>query len=299
VRSGFAAIVGRPNVGKSTLVNRFVGEKVSITAASPNTTRRTLRGVVHRPDAQLVVVDTPGLHRPRTALGERLNGAARDALADADVVVTLLDATGTIGPGDRLVLAGMLEACGDDGPSPFVAVNKVDLSRHATVAGRLLEAQRAVEEGAASLGGDGVASRVEYYALSASTGEGTDALLDALVASLPEGPAWFPDDAVSDQDDMEWIAELVREALLGEVREELPHSIHCSVASHEWPVITVRILVERESQKGIVIGHQGAVLKRVGTAVRAQLPEGCYLELRVAVEPRWQTRDDVLDRWGY
>jgi GTPase len=299
VRSGFAAIVGRPNVGKSTLVNRFVGEKVSITAASPNTTRRTLRGVVHRPDVQLVLVDTPGLHRPRSALGQRLNVAARDALADADVVVALLDASGSIGPGDRLVLLGMLEACGKDGPAPFVAVNKVDLTRHATVAGRLLEAQHAVEEGAASLGGDALAARVEYYALSAATGEGTDVLLDALVASLPDGPAWFPPDAVSDQDDIERIAELVREALLGEVREELPHSIHCTVDSYEWPVITVKILVERESQKGIVIGHQGSVLKRVGTAVRAQLPEGCYLELRVAVEPRWQTRDDVLDRWGY
>jgi GTP-binding protein Era len=299
VRSGFVAIVGRPNVGKSTLVNRFVGEKVSITAASPNTTRRTLRGVVHRPDAQLIVVDTPGLHRPKTSLGERLNGAAREALADADAVVALLDASGPIGPGDRMVLAGMLGACDADGPTPFVAVNKLDKVRRATVAGRLVEAERAVEEAASALERDGVAGRVEYYAVSATSGEGTDALLDALVASLPDGPAWFPDDAVSDQDEVERIAELVREALLKEVREELPHSIHCSVASYEWPVITVRILVERESQKGIVIGHGGAVLKRVGTAVRAQLPEGCYLELRVAVEPRWQSREDVLDRWGY
>jgi GTP-binding protein Era len=299
VRSGFVAIVGRPNVGKSTLVNRFVGEKVSITAASPNTTRRTLRGVVHRPDAQLVVVDTPGLHRPRTALGERLNGAARTALADADVVVALLDATGPIGPGDRLVLSGVLEACGHDGPAPFVVVNKVDRARHATVAARLVDAQAAVEHAAIELGDEHVAGRVEYYAVSASTGAGTDELLDALVATLEDGPAWFPGDAVSDQDDVERIAELVREALLAEVREELPHSIHCTVTSFEWPVITVQILVERESQKGIVIGHQGAVLKRVGTAVRTQLPEGCYLELRVAVEPHWQSRPDVLDRWGY
>jgi GTP-binding protein Era len=276
-----------------------VGEKVSIIAATPNTTRRTLRGVVHRPDAQLVVVDTPGLHRPRTALGERLNAAAREALSDADVVVALLDATGPIGPGDRLVLAGVLEACGHDGPVPFVAVNKVDRAAHATVAARLMEAQAAVEDAARALDDDEAAARVEYYAVSATTGAGTDELLDALVASLADGPAWFPDDAVSDQDELERIAELVREALLAEVREELPHSIHCSVTSYEWPVITVRILVERESQKGIVIGHGGAVLKRVGTAVRAQLPEGCFLELRVAVEPRWQSRDEVLDRWGY
>jgi GTPase len=299
VRSGFVAIVGRPNVGKSTLVNRLVGEKVSITAASPNTTRRTLRGVVHRPGVQLVVVDTPGLHRPRTPLGERLNTAARDAFGDADVVVALLDATAMIGPGDRAVLDGLLSACGADGPVPFVVLNKVDRARKSAVVARLVDAQAAVEAVARASGDERAAARVEYYAVSAVSGEGVDALLDAIVAPLPEGPAWFPGDAVSDQDDNERIAELVREALLAELREELPHSIHCTVESFEWPVVTVRILVERDSQKGIVIGKGGALLKKVGSAVRTQLPEGCYLELRVAVEPRWQSRKDVLDRFGY
>lgn len=299
MRSGFAAIVGRPNVGKSTLVNQLVGEKVTITAASPNTTRRSIRGIVHRPGVQLVLVDTPGLHRPRSPLGHRLNDTAREALRDVDAVIAMLDATSPVGPGDRMVLASALEACGEKGPAPFVCVNKLDRARRATVAERLLAAQSAVLEAAETSGGAAVAGRVEYFAVSAATGEGTAELLAGVVDVLEEGPAWFPDDALSDQSETDRVAELVREQLLIVVREELPHSIHCRVTSWEWPVITVEVLVERESQKGIVIGHGGAVLKGVGTAVRAQLPEGCYLELRVAVEPRWQGRSDVLDRWGY
>ncbi len=149
------------------------------------------------------------------------------------------------------------------------------------------------------MGAHAAAARVEYFAISASTGEGVDALCDAVVATLPEGPKWFPDDEVSDQSEPEHVAELVREQLLARVRDELPHAIHCRVASYEWPVIEVEILVERDSQKGIVIGRDGEVLKDVGIAARAQLPEGCYLELRVVVEPRWQSRSDLLDRWGY
>ncbi len=299
MRSGFVALVGRPNVGKSTLCNRLVGEKVSITAASPNTTRHAVRGVVHRPDGQLVVVDTPGLHRPRSALGTRLNETALGALDDVDAVVCLLDASAPIGPGDRLCLTRSLEACGTDGPAPFVAVNKADRSRRATVAGQLLAAQAAVAEVAPEGRGAAAADRVEYFAVSARTGAGVDALCDAILAGLPDGPAWFPDDAVTDQTESDRVAELVREQLLRRVHDELPHSIHCRVSSYEWPVIEVEVLVERDSQKGIVIGRGGEVLKEVGIAVRAQLPEGCYLSLRVVVEPHWQSRDEVLDRWGY
>jgi GTPase len=297
VRSGFVALVGRPNVGKSTLLNRLVGEKVSITAATPNTTRHAVRGVVRRPEGQLVVVDTPGLHRPKTALGNRLNHTALSAFEDVDAIVAMVEATEAIGPGDRRVLGHTLEACAR-GAAPFVVVNKLDAARRATVAARLLAAKDAVETLAAS-GPDGLAERVEYFAVSAAKGDGVDALCDAVAATLPEGPAWFPDGEVSDQSEVDKIAELVREQLLRHVRDELPHSIHCRVASYEWPVIEVQICVERDSQKPIVIGRNGEVLKQVGIAARAQLPEGCYLELRVVVEPNWQSRDDALDRWGY
>jgi GTP-binding protein Era len=299
MRSGFVALVGRPNVGKSTLCNRLVGEKVSITASSPNTTRHAVRGVVHRPDGQLVVVDTPGLHRPKTALGLRLNATAMSSFDDVDAIVAMVEAAAAIGPGDRRVLGAMLEACGPGGALPFVAVNKLDATSRPKVAGQLLAAQRCVESLAEARGTPELAGRVEYFAISAATGAGVDALCDAIVATLPEGPAWFPDDEVSDQPEEAFVAELVREQLLKRVRDELPHAIHCRVSSWEWPVITVDVLVERESQKPIVIGRHGEVLKEVGIATRAQLPEGCFLELRVVVEPRWQSRGEVLDRWGY
>jgi GTPase len=195
------------------------------------------------------------------------------------------------------VLGHTLDACAH-GAVPFVVVNKLDAARKATVAARLLAAKGAVEELAASRP-DGLAERVEYFAVSAAKGDGVDALCDAVAATLPEGPAWFPDGELSDQSEVDRIAELVREQLLRHVRDELPHAIHCRVASYEWPVIEVQICVERDSQKPIVIGRGGEVLKQVGIATRAQLPEGCYLELRVVVEPNWQSRDDALDRWGY
>jgi GTP-binding protein Era len=185
------------------------------------------------------------------------------------------------------------------GAAPFVVVNKLDAARRATVAARLLSVRDAVEALAAEGGRTELAERVEYFAVSAAKGDGVDALCDAVAATLPEGPAWFPDGQVSDQSEVDRIAELVREQLLRHVRDELPHAIHCRVASYEWPVIEVQICVERESQKPIVIGRGGEVLKQVGIEARAQLPEGCYLELRVVVEPHWQSRDDALDRWGY
>ncbi len=298
-KSGLATIIGRPNVGKSTLVNELVGAKVTITAASPNTTRRAVRGVITEGDVQVVFVDTPGLHRPRTSLGGRLNNAARQAADDVDVILAVIEAGGAIGPGDRTVLATLLDVARRNGPTPVVVVNKVDRASREAVAAQLLAATRAVEEIAADGGREAAAARVEYFAVSAKTGAGVDGLRAFVTSLMPESPFLFPSDEVSDVPEREWVAELVREQLVRKTREELPHSIHCRVTEFEWPHITVEILVERESQKGMVIGRGGQLLKDVGIAARRQLPEGTFLELRVSVEPGWQRRDDALDRFGY
>ncbi len=295
MRSGFATVVGRPNVGKSTLVNAMVGTKVSITSTHPNTTRRRVRGVAHRSDTQVVFVDTPGLHRPRTALGERLNEAVAGSLDDVDVVVAVVDATAPVGPGDRLVLRRSIEALEGTPGGLVVVVNKVDRARPAQVLERLASAAEVVE----GLAAPSAASATEYFGVSAAEGGGVPELLDAVVARLPEGPAYYPTDMVTDTPEAERVAELVREQLLLRAREELPHSIACRVTEWEWPRIRCEILVERDSQKGIVIGHGGEVLKAVGSAVRATLPPGAYLELFVRVERRWQQREDALDRLGY
>ena len=298
-RSGFVAVVGRPNVGKSTLINGILGQKVTITSPRPNTTRRAVRGVLHRPGVQAVFVDTPGLHRPRTALGHRLNKQVGDSLDDVDVVLTVLDATEPVGPGDRLVLSRAAQALrrpGSEGATDelaglLVVVNKVDRADTARVLERLAEASAVVEPA-----GD---RGVEYYPVSATTGQGVQALVDAVLGRLGEGPPYFPDDMVSDQPEAFWVAELVREQLLARVRDELPHAIACRVSEWEWPRVRVEIVVERESQKAIVIGRAGAVLKAVGTAVRAQLPPGAFLELHVRVDPHWQQRSDAIERLGY
>jgi GTP-binding protein Era len=299
-RCGFAAIIGRPNVGKSTLLNRVVGEKVSITASSPNTTRHAIRGIVTEGDSQIVFVDTPGLHRPRTSLGGRLNDTARAAADDVDVVIAMIDASAPIGPGDRMVISTMLEQCRyDNGPLPLVVVNKMDRTNRAAVAAQLLAVHKVTEELAIEAGHRDVIERIEYFPISAKDGAGIETLVDAVRAAMPESPFLFPDDEVSDVPEATYIAELVREQLVRKTREELPHSIHCRVVEYEWPHITVEILVERESQKGMVIGKGGQLLKDVGIAARKQLPEGCFLELRVRVEPGWQKREDILDRLGY
>ncbi len=278
MKSGFATLVGRPNVGKSTLLNAMLGEKVSIVAASPQTTRTEIRGVLTRPEAQVVFVDTPGIHKPRTTMGERLNATAQAATSDVDVVCLVLDATAPIGKGDRFV-AGRVPK------DALCVVNKVDAASPADIAAQLA---RAAEFELA-----------EYFPVSARTGEGVDELVEAIVARLPEGPQYYPEDMVTDQPDQVWVAELVREQLLAHVREELPHSIACRVTEYEWPLIRVEILVERDSQKGIVIGKGGSVLKQVGQAVRQQLREGAYLDLVVKVDPDWQRRPKSLDRLGY
>ncbi len=292
MRSGFATLLGRPNVGKSTLLNRILGQKVSIVSDKAQTTRTQVRGVLTRPDVQVVFVDTPGIHKPRTLLGERLNETAADAANGVDVVVFTVDATAPVGKGDRFV-AGLVPR------ESLCVVNKIDQASPEQVMAQL---RRAGELGFAA-----------YHPVSAITGEGVDELLAAIVGRMPAGPQLYPDDMVTDVPEAFWVAELVREQLLHVTKDEVPHSVACRVTEWEEPdAVDVRqdgaargprirceILVERDSQKGIVIGKGGCVLKAVGIAVRAQLPPGSYLELFVKVDKDWQRRPAALQRLGY
>jgi GTP-binding protein Era len=280
-RSGFVTVVGRPNVGKSTLVNRIVGEKVSITSRTPNTTRTRVRGILHGDGFQIVFVDTPGIHRPKTPLGTRLNQAATDSLVDVDCTLFVIDATAPVGRGDRFVAERLSR-------DAIVVVNKIDTAKPE-------ETLRQLAVASESLGLDAS----EFFPVSAKTGKGVPELVAEIVRRLPIGPRFFPEDLVREVPDPVFVAELVREQLLRVAREELPHSIACRVTEWEWPYIAVEILVERESQKAIVIGKGGSILRDAGIAARKQLPDGAYLELRVRVERDWQRRTDVMDRLGY
>ena len=279
MKSGFVSIVGRPNVGKSTLLNAILGQKVAITSDKPQTTRSQIRGVLNRPDTQIVFVDTPGIHRPRTLLGERLNKTASEMTSGVDVVCLVVDATAPIGPGDRFV-AEKVPA------NAIVVVNKTDIASPDDVIAQLARAAEQIHVSA-------------YFPVSAVTGAGVDKLVSEIVSRLPEGPLWYPDDMVTDVPEAFWVAELVREQLLAVTNDELPHSIATRAVEWEGPRIRCEILVERESQKGIVIGHKGSVLKQVGIAVREQLPEGAYLELFVKVDKDWQRKAGALDRLGF
>jgi GTP-binding protein Era len=290
VRSGFVAIVGRPNVGKSTLINAMVGSKVSITSARPQTTRNTIRGVVHRPEAQLVLVDTPGLHKPKTALGHRLNALVGGTLADADAVTVVLDATARIGPGDRLVA----ERAQQSGSPVVVALNKTDVASRGVIADHLREA--------------GEWNLAAYVPLSARTGDGVSILLDEIEALLPQGPPYFPPDMVTDQPDHILVAEIVREKFLSRLRQELPHSLTAMVSGSEVRsdgslYFAVDLSVERKSQRGIVIGEGGALLGAAGAEARKELESifgtKVFLDLKVGVERDWQQVDSLLDRLGF
>ncbi len=229
-------------------------------------------------DAQVVFVDTPGIHKPRTALGERLNATATGELAGVDVVCLVIDATAPLGRGDRFV-AGRVP--GD----AIVVVNKVDAA--------------GPDEILAQLAAAGSLDLSAYFPVSAVTGEGVAALVTELVHRLPDGPPYYPEGQVTDVAEAFWVAELVREQLLGVLREEVPHSIATRVTEWDWPHIRCEILVERESQKGMVIGKGGSVLKEVGTRVREQLAEGAFLELFVKVDKDWQRRPHRFERYGY
>ena len=268
-RCGFVALAGRPNSGKSTLINRMIGQKVSITSNKPQTTRTTLRGVLTRPDAQLVFVDTPGIHKPRTAHGRSLNAAASEALHETDVACLVIDASAPYGRGDAFIARSLP-------PDSVLVVTKSDLVGPSTMLKQLAATAELDFEA--------------YFPVSGRTGEGVDALVDHLAGRRPEGPALYEPGTMSDRSEAFWVAELVREELLKSTRHELPHAIATRVTDYEWPLIRCEVVVERPSQKAIVIGKGGATLKAVGTAVRSQLPDGTYLQLAVRVDKNWQRR---------
>lgn len=266
-------------MGKSTLVNAICGQKISIVSDKPQTTRRQIRGILTRPEVQIVFVDTPGLHKPVTALGTRVNAAAIESIQDVDVSCLVIDATKEFGSGDRWVAQRL------DMSKTIVVLNKIDAVKKNDVLRQLA----AVSE----------LQVLDYFPVSARTGEGIGDLVDRIASLLPEGPSFYPEDVVRDLPDADWIAELVREQLLHATRDELPYSIATRVTEWEWPRIRCEIIVERESQKGMVIGKAGAVLKKVGIAVREQLPPGVFLELHVKVDKDWQQRADRVERLGY
>jgi len=294
-RSGFASFVGRPNVGKSTLMNALVGSKVAITSSRPQTTRRAIRGIVHRPDAQLIIVDTPGLHRPRTLLGERLDSLVRSTLTEVDVIGFCLPAADPIGPGDKYLAA---ELTGLAARTPVVAiVTKTDQATPAQVAAQLA----AVAE---------LGDWADIVPVSAVAHFQLDVLADVLVSHLPAGRPLYPDGELTDEPEQLLVAELIREAVLEGVRDELPHSIAVVVEEMKpregrGDLIDVYafMYVERPSQKSIVIGPKGARLKEVGTTARRQsealLGSQVYLDLRIKVAKNWQRDPKQLRRLGF
>lgn len=290
MKSGFVAVVGRPNVGKSTIVNAAVGRKVAIISSRPQTTRNTIRGVVHREDAQVILVDSPGLHKPRTQLGERLNRLVYGTLADADAVLFVLDAGAPIGPGDRRIAQRLT----DVGSKTVVALNKIDTAFKSQITSQLATA--------------GAWDFAAYVPISALKGDGVGAVLDELVALLDDGPAFYPETMFTDQPESQVIAEIVREKYLSRLHEELPHSLTVAtddveVRANGTTYISARIIVERESQKPIVIGAKGKLLRTVGQEAREDLEKllatPVYLDLRVKVEKGWQDRPQLLDRLGF
>lgn len=279
MRTAFISLVGRPNVGKSTLLNALIGKKISIVSDKPQTTRTRVRGIVTTDDSQLVFVDTPGLHKATTALGERVNATALESMRDVDVVCLVLDATQTVGTGDKWVSEQL------DVSKAIVVLNKTDAVSPAKVL--------------AQLSASSTFGASEYFPVSAKTGEGVDALLSALRLRAVDGDAMYPAEMVSETPQAQWIAELVREQLLAVTRDELPYSIATRVTEWEWPRVRCEIVVERESQKGMVIGKSGRLLKTVGIEVRKQMPDGAYLELFVVVDKDWQHRAERVERLGY
>jgi GTP-binding protein Era len=289
-RAGFGCFVGRPNTGKSTLMNALVGTKVSITSTKPQTTRHAVRGVVNRAHGQLVLVDTPGFHRPRTLLGERLNDVVRATLADVDVIGFCIPANEKIGPGDRFIAAELAPL-----RAPIVAVvTKADAASRADVAAQLLTVRELGEF-------------ADIVPVSAAVGFQLDLLTDVLIAHLPEGPPLYPADVSTDEPIEQRIAEIIREAAIEQVRDELPHSIAVTVEEIEQSANLVKIFatlhLERTSQKPIVLGARGTRLKSIGTAARRQIEQllrkRVHLDLHVAVLGEWQRDPKLLDRLGF
>jgi GTP-binding protein Era len=289
-RSGFVALIGRPNVGKSTLLNQLVGEKVAITSPVAQTTRNRLRAILTTPAAQLVLLDTPGIHKPHHLLGERLVQSARGAIGEVDVVLLLVDGSEPAGRGDGFIVELLLHC-----RAPVhVALNKNDLVDPA----RAEELAQSYRE---------LAGEWPLHPVSALSGEGTEALVAALAADLPEGPHLYPPDAVSDQPEQLLLAELIREQVLHHTREEVPHSVAVQIERivDDGPrtAVLATVLVERSSQKGILIGQGGRMLKEIGSGARQQMQKlidgPVYLELFVKVVPNWRRSAARLSELGY
>jgi GTPase len=293
VKSGLVALVGRPNVGKSTLLNALLGQKLAIVSDRPQTTRSAVRGVLHRPEGQVVLVDTPGLHKPRTLLGQRLNDLVRGTLSEVDLVLMLVDAAAGVGAGDRF-LAGELAKV----PTPrLCVVNKLDAAPRARMAAALQAAGT-------------LADFAEIVPVSARTGERLDLLVELVMRHLPEGRPLYPEGHTSDEPEQHLVAELIREKALARVRDELPHSVAVLVEEmgpdpdrEDLLVVRANLFVERASQKPIVLGRGGSVLRDIGTEARAELEAlfgtRVYLDLRIKVAKDWQRDPRQLSRLGF
>jgi GTPase len=289
-RAGFACFVGRPNAGKSTLTNAIVGQKIAITSSKPQTTRHVIRGVLHRPDAQLVLVDTPGLHRPRTLLGERLNDLVREAWSETDVIGLCVPADEPVGRGDRFITGELARSRA----TVLAVVTKIDLVDRKRLAEQLVAVSR-------------LADFAEVVPVSAVSGEQVDTLVDVMTKYLPESPQLYPDDMLTDEPEQVLVAELIRESALEGVRDELPHSIAVLVEEMfdegDLTKIFADVYVERPSQKAIVIGAGASRLKEVGTRARTQIEEllgrRVYLNLHVRVAKDWQRDPRQLRKLGF
>ena len=298
-RSGFVCLVGRPNTGKSTLTNALVGAKVAIISMRPQTTRHTIRGIVHRENFQIILVDTPGLHRPRTLLGKRLNDLVRDTYAEVDVIGLCIPADEAIGPGDRWIVEQIRSVAPKATLQKLIViVTKIDKVPKERVAAQLVAVSELVGNSA------------EIVPVSAATGEQVDVLIDVFAAALPAGPAYYPDGELTDEPEEILMAELIREAALEGVRDELPHSLAVVIdevkrrdGRDDLIDVYAVLYVERDSQKGIVIGKGGARLREVGTAARGQIEKllgtKIYLDLRVKVAKNWQSDPKQLGRLGF
>jgi GTPase len=295
-RSGFVCFVGRPNTGKSTLTNALVGAKVAITSDRPQTTRHTIRGIVHRENFQIILVDTPGLHRPRTLLGQRLNDLVKDTYSEVDVIGLCIPADEKIGPGDRWIYQQIRTIAPNT--TLVVVVTKIDKVPKDRIAAQLFAVSELV-------GPD-----TEVVPASATRGENLDVLTDVLAAQLPPGPAFYPDGELTDEPEEVLMAELIREAALDGVRDELPHSLAVVIEEvsrregrDDLIDVHANLYVERDSQKGIVIGKGGARLREVGTAARTQIEKllgtNVYLDLRVKIAKNWQRDPKQLGRLGF
>ena len=292
MKSGFVAIVGRPNTGKSTLINSMVGQKVAITSHHPNTTRHAIRGIVNGADYQAVLVDTPGMHKPRTLLGARLNEVVTESLEDVDLVIMTFPANEKIGAGDEHIL----QILKDLRATKIAVITKIDTVSKENLPPRLLEV-------------GALADWAEIIPVSAVKGIQIDLLSNLLSKHLPEGPKLYPEDQKSDQSLEKLICEHIREAAIQGVREELPHSITVTIdemskrSNKDFYDIHATIHVERDSQRGILLGHKGEILKNIGTKARAEIEEligtKCFLGLHIRVSKEWQRDPKLLERLGF